>query len=339
MLEEKLKNECWHLVCHRAELPLPNDFIRLSWLGEDLVIYNDAGDLTVFDNLCPHRGTRFFVERRGNAPALCPYHGWRFRNGKIHVARKETFRDCDVTQARINRFNTEWCGDFLFAAIDPRASLREQVGDLAPVLEDMSFDIDRAYDLNSQLFHCNWRIPVENALESYHVDMVHPETLGHLKLTPGKNEFFERNSVLWSEVGNERTTKHLETLARFFSLKRQFKGYVSVYVFPFAMLTSTYGYSYALQHFLPDENPNQTNFSSRLLISRTRDAASWDALLSFFDSTAQINRKVFEEDHEICRRVFSKSTTWNRPSFFSTHEEKIKHFRDSLRSFEANVIP
>jgi phenylpropionate dioxygenase-like ring-hydroxylating dioxygenase large terminal subunit len=333
MLEDTLKNECWHLVCHRHELPAHNDFLRMPWRGEDLVVYNDSGELIVFDNLCPHRGTRFFVDRYGNAPALCPYHGWRYRNGQIHVARRERFTNCDLSSVRLNCFRTEWRGDFLFAAISPRSSLDDQLSGLGPLLESISKDIAGRHDFNEYPFECNWRVPVENALESYHVDMVHPTTLGSLKLSDGLDKYHGRNSVLWAELTNPRARRHLEALARFFSLSAQYKGYVSIYVFPYAMLTSTYGYSYALQHYLPDQDNNRTNFSSRLLVSKARDSESDEALKSFFDSTSQLNRKVFDEDHQICRRVSANALDWDRPSYFSSDEAKIAHFRESYRSF------
>jgi phenylpropionate dioxygenase-like ring-hydroxylating dioxygenase large terminal subunit len=335
MKDVALKNECWHLLCHRSELPKHNDFMRFSWFGEDLVVFNDAGELTVFDNLCPHRGTRFFVDNSGNAPALCPYHGWRYRNGEIHVARKEKFLDCDLGAMKLNRYRTEWVGDFLFTAISPRSSVEEQLSDLGPLLERISRDIDGRHDFNAYTFECNWRVPIENALESYHVDMIHAHSLGSLKLSEGRDEYLGCNSILWSQIGNSRTQRHLEALSRFFSLSSQYAGYVSIYVFPFAMLTSTYGYSYSLQLFMPGEDVHCANFSSRLLLGKVRDAASGAALESFFDSTAKMNRQVFEEDHRICKRVSKAALDWDRPTALATSEAKIAHFRESYRSFLA----
>jgi hypothetical protein len=52
-----------------------------------------------------------------------------------------------------------------------------------------------------------------------------------------------------------------------------------------------------------------------------------------FNSTAQVNRKVFEEDHDVCKLV--PKTSWNMQplKYASVAEEKIAHFRTSCRDY------
>lgn len=321
----------WHLVCHRAELPEPGDFIKLQVLSHEIVVFNDAGDLVAFNNRCPHRGARMYLADSGNQPATCAYHGWTHSHGRMIVPDAQQFDRCDVDQARLKTWKTEWIGDFLFIGDEPQLSIEDQLGDIRTILEDISFGVAGRVDLDTYTYQCAWQIALENALEPYHIDMVHPKSLGMLQLEPGVNLFTGKNSVWSAPVGSARVNKQLQSLNRYFQLDHQFAGYQSLYIFPFAMLSSTYGFSHSLQNFFPSEAKDQTHFTSRLLkmaLKRGIDSTLMDA---FFDSTARVNRQVFEEDHLICQRVPGDTWTFEPPPFAAASEAKLLHFRQSCR--------
>lgn len=325
----------WHLVCHRAELPQPGDFIKLKVLSHEVVIFNDAGDLVAFDNRCPHRGARMYLNDSGNQAATCAYHGWTHSHGRMIIPNPQQFSACAIEKARLNTWRTEWIGDFLFVGDQPQLTIEDQLADIRPILEDISFGVTGRVDMDSYTYECSWQIALENALEPYHIDLVHPTSLGMLDLEPGENVFTGKNSIWSAPVGSKRVNKQLQALNRFFSLDHQFAGYQSLYVFPFAMLSSTYGFSHSLQNFFPSEEKDRAHFTSRLLKMAMKpdvDAALLDA---FFDSTAKVNRQVFQEDHAICRRVPQDTWTSEPPAFAADSEAKLLHFRQSCREVAA----
>jgi hypothetical protein len=118
-------------------------------------------------------------------------------------------------------------------------------------------------------------------------------------------------------------------LRRLFDVEFQYPGYMSIFMFPFSMLSSTFGYSYSLQNFFPSAHSERTHFNSRLLTSRAASGVDAEVLESFFSSTAQVNRQVFEEDHAICRRL--RSDTWSSEplKYSASREAKLLHFRRS----------
>lgn len=335
-LANVLWEEYWHLICHRSELPIHGDFVKFEVGDDEVVVFNDHGELVAFDNRCPHRGARIFEAEAGNQSATCQYHGWTFSNGKMIVPRPEEFSRCDLSRVELRRWQTAWIGDFLFVGKQPLQSIDEQLSQTRNILEDLSFGIDGRVDFNAYKFECDWPIAIENALEPYHVAMIHPQSLGKLDLEEGENSFFGRNSVWYSRLGNQRMAKQLESLKRFFNLDYQFEGYMSLYLFPFTMLSSTYGYSYSLQSFYPSSQTGSTNFSSRLLKMALRPGLEKTAMDSFFASTANVNRRVFDEDNRICKRVPSDSWSLNPPLFFADSESKVLHFRQSCR--EALIV-
>lgn len=326
----QLRDSFWHLLCHRSELPQPGDYLKLDWLGQEVVVFNDDGEFVVFDNLCPHRGTRFFTDKEGNGAISCPYHGWSYRAGSLHIPCRERYDEADLRQTRLNTLQTDWCADFLFAAVKPQLSLDRQLGDTFNLLGSLSFNIDGRSDFNAYIFECDWRIAVENALEPLHIPFVHADSLGQLHLGDGENQFTQWTSVWQAALGNVNMEKKLKAINRLFQLDGQYAGYQSIYLFPFTMLSSTFGYSYSLQHFFPSAQIHRTHFSSRLLRGVAKSTAAANALGDFFRSTAAMNRQVFEEDHLICQRVNSDAAGNRQFGILSSDEKKIAHFRQCL---------
>lgn len=330
-LDASLITQFWHLAGHRSEFARPGDFIRFQTGIGDIVVFNDGKAVVAFDNLCPHRGARIYDTPYGNSPATCPYHGWTHKAGRIFVARKERFAECDVQGASLNFLPTEWLGDFLFVSVEPCMSLSQQLAGLEPRLIEISENINRRLDFDTYKYDCYWPIAVENALEPYHIDLIHPKTLGLLNIGNGENYYFGCNAVWQAPILELRSEKILKSLRKFFDINNQYEGYEFIHLFPFSMISSTFGYSYSLQNFFP-MNKNETSFYSRLLASRVRDETAQRALSSFFSSSADINRQVFKEDHDICKLVPSESWSMQPLRFAADNEGKIQHFRETCRA-------
>jgi phenylpropionate dioxygenase-like ring-hydroxylating dioxygenase large terminal subunit len=334
--DESLISGYWHLLAHRSELGRTGDFIRFQSVLGDIVLFNDGLEVVAFDNRCPHRGALMFSEFAGNRPAICPYHGWSYRAGKLFVAQKERFSDGQLAGATLRRYRTAWVGDLLFVGIAPRVPLEQQIAGVEGHLETISRNIVKRIDCNHYGYDCYWPIAVENALEPYHLDAIHPQTLAALKLGDGVNVFRGLNSIWSAPVENSRVYKQLSGMRRFFDIAPAYDGYESLYLFPFTMISSTFGYSYSMQHFLPWRD-RKTFFSSRLLVSRSTGAHADGILDAFFASTARVNRTIFEEDHAVCSLVPADAWTPDELRFSADSERKIAHFRQSCREHLAAV--
>jgi phenylpropionate dioxygenase-like ring-hydroxylating dioxygenase large terminal subunit len=328
----QLKERYWHLLGHRSALAKPGDFIRIEWFGEEIVAFNDEGNIVVFDNICPHRGARIVSDFDGNQKLRCPYHGWTYRGGRFFAPFPQQIAPADLKRARFNTLQQAWCGDLLFAGFDPIETLDEQLDGIYPLLLKIGASISAPYASNIFDWESDWRIAIENAIEQYHtaVGLVHPATFNKHAFTAGKDEFFGRNSVWRTEFVDSKTARQLKALNRYFDIQHQHEGYQSIYLFPFAMIGTTYGYSYAIQQFNPSSQPNVCNFSSRMLTSRLRAGADPAIVAPFFESSNRLNRKVFEEDHAICKRVSPRSLEIDFDPIFAESEAKIARFRESV---------
>jgi phenylpropionate dioxygenase-like ring-hydroxylating dioxygenase large terminal subunit len=58
---ENLIDDYWHLGAHQSDLAKEGDFIKFQLMTRTVVLYNDGADIIAFDNICPHRGTKFFL--------------------------------------------------------------------------------------------------------------------------------------------------------------------------------------------------------------------------------------------------------------------------------------
>lgn len=335
-LDRKLWDEHWHLLCHRSEVERPSAFVHFDILGEEVVAFHDGAEVVVFDNRCPHRGARIFDGSHGQQRFLCRYHGWSFSKGRLFIPAKETFTTCDPFQARLNTYETDWIGDFLFVSRRPGIPLRDQLAGVDHAVEAISASISSRRDFNSYIYSCNWKIAVENALDQYHVAIIHRDTLNRLRLEPARDEYIGLNNVSTAAIGDERVFKRLKGMSRFFDIAFQQQEYVAIHLFPFTFLTSTFGYSYSLQQFYPSPDPNQTHFGSRFYQARLSTRISPQTMDSFFDSSVSVNHEVFREDAEICARVPSDSWSPEPPPFVSGGEEKIVQFRRLMADFQAH---
>jgi phenylpropionate dioxygenase-like ring-hydroxylating dioxygenase large terminal subunit len=318
----------WHLIGHDSECINNEDYIKFSTLFGDIVIYNDHGSLICFDNCCPHRGARIFNNDFGSQPFICSYHGWSYNRNQVYPTNPKDFLDCDIKNIKLNTFRLEKCGRFLFFAITPLKSLEDQLGPLFEDLEIISYNINTKKDNNIDIYNCHFGHSIENALEPYHINLVHKDSLGTLNLSAGKNYFYGVNSVWESDVKNERINKLLKTLKGNFDLSNIFEGYKSIYLYPFSMISSTYGLSYSLQNFFPLEI-NSTKFYSRFYTTNLLSDKFKKSIDDFFQSSINMNRKIFEEDKQICNSI---NVEWTPEpyKFMSISEVKIKHFKNSI---------
>ena len=319
----------WHLICHKNELLNDGDFLRFDTPIGDVVLLNDLGNIIAFDNKCPHRGAKFFKEDFGNRIISCSYHRWAYRNSKVIIPDRNRFIGCDIDDIDLNKYKIEWCEDFIFLGIQPRFKLSEQLGSVAEdTLNKISISIDKRFDFSRYDFECYWAIAMENSLDSYHTHVVHAKTLQSLKPDDVCDFFGRFTSVMTAPIGNEKIKKQLLSLNKFFNVSFQSGGYSSIYMFPFSMISTTFGYSYSLQNFFPPQyGNNYTKFTSRLFGAKITKESYSDILKSFFDSAAELNRRVFIEDHEICKTINYSSWTMEPLKYASDLEMRVVHFR------------
>ncbi|MGI9602699.1 MAG: aromatic ring-hydroxylating oxygenase subunit alpha, partial [Acidimicrobiales bacterium] len=172
----------WVAVARSSEVTEPNQFVTASIAGEPcIVVRTREGRLNALSNVCRHRGTTVIDERAGTAPSLqCNHHQWTYSHeGELRAApAMDAAEDFDMAAVCLPRFAVdEWQG-WVLVNVDANAA---PLSDAAPALDALMSEY-RATELHSigtleYPSPWNWKISVENFLESYHHRGIHPETL------------------------------------------------------------------------------------------------------------------------------------------------------------------
>ncbi len=159
----------WNVVAPADHLAHPGDQV-------------DGGILRAFRNVCAHRHSLVAPPGRSCREKFrCSYHGWEYgADGRLsHLPDGTSFRGWKATEARLEVLRCARAFGLVFVNPSPgETSLENDFGsvsaDLARHFGGMGF---RWIQLTEH--DVNWKVIVENAVESYHVPMLHPTTFGN----------------------------------------------------------------------------------------------------------------------------------------------------------------
>src|ERR1700733_14402142 len=157
-----------------------------SWFKYDLgpesfiVVRTKKDQIKAFYNVCRHRGNQIIKTDFGKSQRfLCSFHGWQWHSdGRLaEITDRSAFRPgalCADTNLRAVRCET-WAG-FIFINPDMNAEpLQEFLAEIPGLMgvyqmESMHVVKDVIIELNA-----NWKIVLEAFLESYHLQVTHPQ--------------------------------------------------------------------------------------------------------------------------------------------------------------------
>jgi phenylpropionate dioxygenase-like ring-hydroxylating dioxygenase large terminal subunit len=156
-------------------------------LGEPVLVRNCDGEIRAFQNVCAHRHSLLTSQPRGTSPRIrCQYHGWEYDSDgrSLRVPDARSFVPIRRGAECLWRFRVATLGQLVFVSLAKDGpSLREALGEPTSALIEQVVSSDYRQVAAWTIEHAaNWKIPVENALESYHIPEVHPKTFRKLLL-------------------------------------------------------------------------------------------------------------------------------------------------------------
>ena len=174
----------WMCVGLSADVPVKGDLFPVVVFGQSLLMVRDATELRVFHNVCSHRGATLVDEPKRSGPRIvCPYHSWTYRlDGELvsppHVGGADR-HDCPgIDRARLGLRairSCEWAGHVFVNLSGTAPPFEEFIRPVAERFRQIEWtELRRDASLARQLdVGANWKIIVENFVESYHVPWVH----------------------------------------------------------------------------------------------------------------------------------------------------------------------
>jgi len=186
---ERIFGRAWLFVGHESQVPQAGDYITTE-LGRQPVIMvrHRDGNVNVLLNRCTHRGAKVVNERKGNAARLtCCYHGWSFdTDGRLAAVPVPEGCAADFDKAAFGLAHAPRVGayrGFVFASLAAKgSSFEDHIGPMKRNIDDL---VDRAPDgalaldagMHRYAYNGNWKLQVENVLDSYHVPFGHASTI------------------------------------------------------------------------------------------------------------------------------------------------------------------
>jgi phenylpropionate dioxygenase-like ring-hydroxylating dioxygenase large terminal subunit len=183
--QQRILMPSWQVVCHVNSIPKAGDYETFDLGPESVVVLRDRdGSIRAFHNVCRHRGARL-LDGAGNCPATitCPYHGWTYRHdgGLIGMPVRESFPGLDRAQHSLRTVRTDIAFGFVFVCLAPDSEFGApppvpctwgKLGEeLAPYRCEEMVPLG---PISSDVWNVDWKIAMDNYLESYHVPIGHP---------------------------------------------------------------------------------------------------------------------------------------------------------------------
>ena len=169
----RMMRRYWLPMLLSSDLDRDGDPKRVRLLGEDLVAFrDDAGQIGLLDERCPHRRASLVLGRNENGALECLYHGWRIhRSGKILDTPVEpedsTFKD----RIRATAYKTCEAGGAIWAYLGPAA--------LEPAKPSFHFTQIAPNQVMIIRAHTrtNWAQGLEGVIDSAHTLLLHQDNV------------------------------------------------------------------------------------------------------------------------------------------------------------------
>ena len=337
--EEKLLfSKTWSFVGFTKNLSQENDFVSLFIGGVPVVVQNIRGQIKAFKNVCSHRHSIIQTAENGNRPLMCPYHGWAYDKKGVPkgIPKKPLFKFSkeELECLKLKSYKLETCGSLIFVNLDDNSpTLQEYLGALYSEIKEITSGFGDLIDVNKITIKANWKILVENTLESYHVNLIHENTFKKLE-AEGMEFKFEKDHSKWDAlIKVKEDDKKVKRVHKPYQ-ERPYKidGYKHLIIFPNILISSTYGISFNLSSIVPIDEKSSV-FTSYVFMTRTNEVEKTELQKMYEKSLIDFNRKVFNEDKEICEKVQIGVSYSNYDGELSEEEERVCEFQKAYKRY------
>lgn len=186
------------VVAIASEVPDPGSFVTRDILGTPLLIVRQKnGGVSVFRNMCRHRGGKVELAEKGKKPFfVCSYHGWSYESdGALRgVPFEDHLGEVDRDCSSLLPIRSEERHGIIWADFSDREdrSIADFLGQADAKLA--AYDVDKTTIYMERKIEAaiNWKLVIDGAIDVLHPQFLHPKGVGKL---------IETNASLWEDFG------------------------------------------------------------------------------------------------------------------------------------------
>mgnify|MGYP001043672461 CR=1 FL=1 len=161
-------------ACSTHELPEVDSYRALCIDDTPITLRHTPDGLRAFDNVCLHRCALIDPEGSGRRPFRCRYHAWSYTaEGALRTTPMVDGES--VAKRRLQAYPLATVGEHVFLGL---AGDEPTVSKVARALREVGIPVENPppFHRGELLQHCNWKLLVENNIESYHLSFVHAQS-------------------------------------------------------------------------------------------------------------------------------------------------------------------
>lgn len=335
----RLFHDAWHLVGSTHGLSQCGRFQTTEILGHPILCWHRDGEIHSFLNVCVHRSAPLATEPSGQMEMLrCQAHGWQY--GKDGRGRRIDDTSggipSETDRPRLTKLATDTCGGLVFVSLSEQPPpLQDWLGVEGHARCLDLFGGERLNNLSLDLVvQGNWKLAVENALESYHVDTVHANTFGHAPPAESCTHRMYENGTAFATVEPPPASAG----QRFELLMHRLIGFEHRELFehaiyyPNVMVGRTKIYAWVMTSTPMSATTSRLRYLMFSRVPPGRRPVAWAALHLMNQAAGAYARRVIMEDVAIMPAVQRGLSSASRPpaGLISRREERVFHFQDHV---------
>lgn len=301
-----------------------------------ILVRDQQGVFRAFFNACRHRGAPV-AEGCGKASRLtCPYHAWTYGlDGKLRgIPSAESFDGFDKAENGLVEFAAFEKYGMLFVVPKPKAEvvLSDIDENLAGLEDDFAaYNLDQFHHFKDATLEreMNWKICPETFMEGYHLQYLHPVSVGPL---------FFSNLMAFDAFGrNSRLTlprRSLETMRDIDEADQELITHTAIIytMFPNVTMVVQAGHIEMWRPYPDPENPGKCRVEFSLYTPKP--FAGNASAEKFYQSNMNLAmRTVDDEDFVLSRKIQQGHNAEMQPELtYGLNEPALGHYAESIRT-------
>jgi choline monooxygenase len=208
--QETILAETWQMVGHQGQIKEVGQVFSVEVGGNPVFVIRTASDeLKAFYNVCQHRGGPIIQNKQNSTEPVqyqhlrCGYHGWTYDlDGALKgIPEFEGVQGFDASCFGLKPVQVHLWQGLIFVNLSQNpvpfdsvfGGIQERI---APIdMSQLEFYGRTTYELD-----CNWKVYVDNYVEGYHINQVHPELAQLVDYKQYTTELFPYYSLQYSPL-------------------------------------------------------------------------------------------------------------------------------------------